>query len=415
MNSSRNPSSLWRDPSFVLYWLATATSVAGSAITAVVLPILVFQLTGSALNTALLASLEVIPYLLFGLLAGAVADRTKRKHLMIISDLINALLLVSIPVVAAFDSLTLPHIYMVAFLSAVSFVWGDAAHFGALPTLVGNERMVSANSIIMGTATTIGIIAPAVGAYLATQLGAANAISIDALSYALSAVAIGLVPKALSGVRTLTTTSPLQTISRDIKEGLRFLWQHDLIRTMTLLGFGVSFSGGAVFGLIVVYGVRVLGLANDDPRLGWFFTVAALGALLASFILPRLRFSAQRIYLVGLWLDVTLLGLFLLSSHLYLSLTLYGLWNAVHSLIIISGITLRQRLTPEPLQSRVNAAGRMIAWGGTPFGAAVAGILADAIDIRTALFLTGFAIFSSAVLALFSPLRRIESSAPKVQ
>lgn len=71
-------------------------------------------------------------------------------------------------------------------------------------------------------------------------------------------------------------------------------------------------------------------------------------------------------------------------------------WNATHSLIIINGISLRQRVTPERLQSRVNAAGRMIAWGGTPFGAAVAGLLADTFDIRTALFLTSIAIFISA-------------------
>jgi MFS family permease len=410
MDSSPHPSSLWRDRSFVLYWFATATSVAGSAITAVVLPILVFQLTGSALNTALLAGLEVIPYLLFGLLAGAVADRAKRKTLIVLSDVLNALLLASIPLAAAFGLLTLPHIYVVAFLSAVAFVWGDAAHFGALPTLVGGERITEANSIIVGTATTIGIVAPAIGAYLATRLGAANAISLDALSYALSAVTILLIPKALSGSRQTSTTSPLKTIRSDIKEGLTFLWNHKLVRTMTLLGFGVSFSGGAVFGLIVVFAVRVLGLGNDDPKLGWFFSAGAMGALLTSLVLPRLKFSPQRIYLVGIWLDVGLLVLFVLSNSFYLSLVLYCLWNAVHTLIIINGISLRQRVTPEPLQSRVNAAGRMIAWGGTPFGAVVAGVLADAYGVRVGLLVTALAVFIAAGLALVSPLRQAGSS-----
>jgi MFS family permease len=312
-------------------------------------------------------------------------------------------------VTAAFHALTLPHIYIAAFLSALAFVWNDAAHFGALPTLVGNERMVEANSIIMGAATTSSIVTPALGAWLTIHVGAANALALDAVSYALSAVIVLLIPKALSGLRDIPLpTSPIVTISTDIREGVTFLWQHTLIRTMTLLGFGVSFSGGALSGLIIVFAVRELALGGSDPRLGWFYTAGAVGAILTSFLLPKLRIEvpAHQIYLEGLWLDVLLLALFLHSSNFFMSLFLYCLWSTVHSLIIINGISERQRVTPEHLQSRVNAAGRMIARGGAPFGALVAGLLADSYDIRTALVLTTLAVFTSACLALFSPLQQ---------
>jgi MFS family permease len=74
---------LWHNRAFVLFWLGRTISLAGTAITSVVLPILIYQLTGSALQTSLLTTFNVLPYLIFGLFAGVVADRVNRKRLMV--------------------------------------------------------------------------------------------------------------------------------------------------------------------------------------------------------------------------------------------------------------------------------------------------------------------------------------------
>ncbi len=404
--------SLWRDRPFVLFWLGRIISISGSVLTSVVLPILVFQLTGSALRTALLATLNVLPYLVFGLFAGALADRVDRRRLMVSCDLINAVLLGSIPLSAALGLLTVGQIYLVALLSATAFVWFDAANFGALPILVGRARILQANSAIWSSSTLLEIIMPAVGGLLATTLGAANTISLDALSYLLSAVALTLIPRALSsaaqGSRTTGGDSSLiQRTWRDIAEGVRFIREHALVRTLTLLGFGVSFTGGAVNGLIVVFGVRALGLSSKDPRLGWLFTAGACGALLASLLLPPLtrRFAVERITLAGLFANLVSLLALITAPTLSTALVLYVVWEFFHSLIIINGISLRQMVTPEALLSRVNVTARMIAWGGTPFGAAVGGLLAENMDIRLAYLLMTVGIAISAILGWFSPLR----------
>lgn len=402
------PDSLWRDRAFVLFWLGRLISVAGSILTSVVLPILVFQLTGSALRTALLATFNVFPYLVFGLFAGVLADRVDRRRLMVLCDVINALLLASIPLAAAFEVLTVGHIYGVALLSATAFVWFDAANFGALPALVGRERILQANSAIWSSSTLVEIIMPAVAGLLATTLGAANTISLDALSYLLSAVALVLIPRALNNQRAMPSVEGLlQRTRRDIGEGVRFIWGHDLVRTLTLLGFGVSFTSGAVFSLIVVFGVRALGLADTDPRLGWLFTASAVGALLASLSLPYLtkRFAVQRITLWGLFANLLSLLLLIAAPTLTVALAIYLLWTFCNTLIVINGISLRQMVTPEPLLSRVNVTARMIAWGGSPFGAAVGGILAEALDIRTAYLVMTLGVTVSVILGWFSPLR----------
>lgn len=400
--------SLWRDRAFVLFCLGRIISITGSILTSVVLPILIFQLTGSALRTALLATFNVLPYLVFGLFAGVLADRTDRRRLMVVCDVMNAVLLGSIPLAAAFDLLTVGHIYVVALLSATAFVWFDAANFGALPALVGRKRILQANSAIWSSSTLVEILMPAVAGLLATTLGAANTISLDALSYLLSAVALALIPRALNSQRAVSQVEELlQRTRRDIGEGVRFIWGHALVRTLTLLGFGVSFTSGAVFSLIVVFGVRGLGLADTDPQLGWLFTASAVGALLASLSLPYLtkRFDVQHITLWGLFANLLMLLLLVMAPTLAIALVLYLLWTFCNTLIVINGISLRQMVTPEPLLSRVNVTARMIAWGGSPFGAAIGGILAEGMDIRTAYLVMTVGVAVSALLGWFSPLR----------
>lgn len=406
------PESLWRDRAFVLFWLARTVSIAGSKITAVVLPILVFQLTGSALKTALLTTLESAPYFVFGLFAGALADRVDRRRLMVACDLVSAALLGSIPLASLFDVLTLTQIYLVALLAMTAFVWFDAANFGALPALVGRERIVEANSALWSIFTIIGIVGPALGGLLAAAIGAAAAISLDAVSFVLSALLLALVPGAFNVARPAPPTagSLLRRTLEDIREGIHYLWRQRLVRALTLLGFGHSLTGGAVTGLLVVYGVQALELGEQDARLGWLYTAGAVGALSAGLLLPRLkrRYGVGPITLAGLLANLALLIGLALAPTLAVGLALLLLWNATYLLVIINGIALRQQVTPDHLQSRVNTTARMIAWGGAPFGAALGGLVAEAADIRTAYLVMALGVALSAVIGWFSPLRERE-------
>lgn len=401
--------SLWRERPFVLYWLARTVSVAGSTVTAVVLPLLVYRMTGSALATSLLAAIQVVPYLLFGLVAGAVADRFDRRRLMVGCDVTNAILLGTIPLAAGFGRLTVPHLYAVAILSATAFVWFDAANFGALPVLVGRNRLVAANSIVWSSETIVTIAGPSIGGLLAATLGPAQVVSIDALSYFASALILSLIPRAftLAHAERVASASAFQRVSADIREGLTFVWSNALVRTLTLLGFGVSFSGGAMIGLMIVYGVEGLGLAKDDGRLGLLFAAGGIGSLAATMLLPRLtsRFSVGRITLAGLVCDLAFLLLVALAPSLIIGLPLLFLWHGSYTLVVLNGITARQIATPHHLQSRVNATARMIAWGGTPFGAAIGGAVADVVGVRPAITIMALGVATSLVVGWLSPLR----------
>lgn len=400
---------LWRNRAFMLFWCGRTISFLGTVITSVLLPILIYRTTGSALQTSLLGAVEVVPYLCFGLFAGALADRVNRKAMMVICDLANAMLLGSIPLAALFHTLTIGQIFAIGLLAATTAVWFDAANFGAVPTLVGREYIIVANSYLTSTDNMALIVGPSLAGVLAAAFSPALAISFDAISYLLSALSLLLIARAFNTARQQSTVggSLVCKTFADIGEGLHFLLRQPLVRTMTLLGFGNSFTGGAVTSLLVVYGVQALHLSKSDARLGLLFTAGALGALCASLVLPHLikRVVVGRLMLITLCLTPLLLLGVALTSHIVVSLFLYGLWNACYSLTIINGISLRQLVTPDHLLSRVNATARMVAWGGTPFGAAIGGLLAQITTIRIAYLVMALGVTISAFMGWFSPLR----------
>ncbi len=333
---------LWRERSFQLLWLGQTTATARGQIRLVVLPVLMFQLTGSAAQTSLLLTVQAAPYLALGLVAGAVADRANRRVIMVRCDLASAAAMASIPAAAALGVLTPAQLYVAGAVTGTAFVWHDSALFGALPAIVGRDRAVSAYSILISASQVLQVSATAVAGVLIATIGARNALWIDAAGYGISAVLIGLVPRSLRGTGSPEARSA--GLSADIREGLRYVRRHPVIWPLTANGFGSGLAGGAVVGLVVVYGVRQLGLADDDARLGWLFTALAIGGLIAGIALPTLsrRVNQPYITLVGLTAKIALLVSIALVPTLAVSLVLLAAWGFASTLVIANGITLRQ-------------------------------------------------------------------------
>jgi MFS family permease len=166
----------------------TVISVPGSAITGVALPVLMYSLTGSAVYTGALTALTAAPYLVIGLLSGAMVDRMHRRTVMVVTDLVCAALLASVPIAAWFGVLTPVQLLVVAAASASVSVWFDAANFGALPTLVSRADLVRANSAIWSASTAGQIAAPSVAGVLIAVMGAPSTVALDAVSFVCSAL-----------------------------------------------------------------------------------------------------------------------------------------------------------------------------------------------------------------------------------
>ncbi len=328
---------------------------------------------------------------------------------MVGCNILQTVVLATVPIAAAVGVLGVEQVFVVAIVSATLFVWFDAANFGALPLIAGRDRLVEANAAVSGASSLIAVVGPAVTGVLAATIGPAYAIGLDAASYGLSAIALLLV-RAPFSTRHLDPASVEPLVRRlldDVREGLRFLWGHRLVRTLTLLGFGISFTGGAVTGLTVVYGVQALGLPDSGAGIGLLFSAAALGSLASSLLLPALnrRFATGSITLGGLTAAVVAVAALALVTNFAASLVFFFFWGAAQTLVIINAISLRQQVAPDHLQSRVNVSARMIAWGGMPFGAAVGGALAQVTSIEATYLAMALGVGISAAIGWFSPLR----------
>ncbi|MER7133530.1 MFS transporter [Streptosporangium saharense] len=387
------------------YLTARITSWAGSSITLVALPVLLYQRTGDAGLTGLLTAMEAVPYLLLGLPAGALADRWDRRRTLTFTSLLSALLVASIPLAAALGLLTTPHLFVVAAATSSSFVFFDAAAFGALPALVGREGVARATGVLMTWSTLVSLVGPALAGVLVAATGAATAMGVDALSYVAAALLLARLPPARSEPR------PRRDLRAEILDGVRYIRAHPVVGPLTFLGVGNSLAEGAVMGLLVVVAVERLGLGSADPAIGLLFAATAVGAMAAGLAVPRLRlrFGTPVISLTSLTAVGILLVVWALTEHLVAGLVVLAVWQAANSLVSLNGIIERQERTPDHLQGRVNTTARMIAWGGQPAGAALAGLLAELTSPRTALLATAAAVLLSLLLP---PARALARPAP---
>src|SRR5262245_60981030 len=130
---------------FWAFWTGQTISNLGNSITLFALPLLVFKLTGSALNLAITSVTEFLPYLLFGLVIGAWADRANRKRLMMATDIARALVIGALPLLDAFGVLSVWHIYAAGFISSTLAIGFNSAEFAAIPSLVSQDDLVTAN------------------------------------------------------------------------------------------------------------------------------------------------------------------------------------------------------------------------------------------------------------------------------
>ena len=393
---------------FRVFLAARAVSWAGTAMTMVALPVLVFQRSGSAALTGLVAALEAVPYLVLGLPAGALVDRWDQRRTLVLTSLISAAAMASVPLAELAGALTTAHVLLAAVTVSSAFVFFDAAGFGVLPAIVGREGLSAATGTMMSVSTAISLVGPAVGGVGVAVAGAPAVLALDGASYLLAAVLLARVRVPARAPEADVAGGRWSRTRRDVAEGLRYLWRQPTIRTLTLLGVGNSLTAGAVTGLVVVVATRRLGLPDDDPRIGLLFAAAAAGTLAVSLALPRIhaRWPVGTVTLAGLLANWLALLAWAATRDWRLALVVLAVLQAANTLVNVNGIVVRQALTPDRLQGRVNTTARMIAWGGTPFGALLGGVLADVAGVAAALLVMSLGVAVAFAAGRRTSLRR---------
>jgi MFS family permease len=402
---------LRRHRDFRRYWIAREVSIGGTLVTAVALPVLVYRLSGSPSLTALITVVEGLPYLMLGLFSGALSDRLDRRRVMVVADVVAALVIASVPLAWWLGTLTPWHALAAGFLSQAAFVFFDGAAFGALPAIVGRDRIGEANSAVWGVGSLLDLGIPMLAGLLLAFVHPAWLLGLDALSFALSAACVAGIRTRLSEQRTGRPPLRPRVLVAEVAEGLRFLWQHRGVRSQTVVGFLLSLSGAGFMSLSVPYADRLLGVGTSGWRFGLVFAAWGVGGILVAVLTPRLLrvFTPNRLAL--LWLPVAGVSgvVVAMTSTWQVAVAVMVVWGVSYQGVVLNSMTYRQQVTPEPLLGRVNTAGRMLSFGvGWTGGALGASALAGLIGLREALVAVVSVGLVAAVYGWLSPLRTID-------
>jgi hypothetical protein len=406
--SDARPDSVLRDGQFRRYLVSRLLSGAGNIVTLVVLPIIVYRTSGSASLTALVAACEAAPYLLFGLFSGALTDRWNRKKVMVRADILNTLVVASLPLADLFAEVTVPHVLVVAFLGPTIGVFFDGAVFGALPMLVGRDRIAEANSITWAAQSVVEMAAPSLVGLTLAFVHPAWLLGFDALTFAASAAFIAGIVRPTYDASRERAPLTVGLVFRDIREGLDYLVRHAGVRTFTIIGFLQCVGAGGFVALMVVWIDQRLGVGTAGLRFGLVFGAFSVGGLAASLALPVLvrRVAAARIALWASPVAAVFAVAVTMVSSWWVAALLLVLWGASYQLVVVNSITYRQQVAPEHLLGRVNTAGRMLAWGmGWTGGAFVAGALVGWLGLVPTLVALSLLHVLATVVAWTSPLR----------
>jgi MFS family permease len=350
-------------------------SVLGSAFSGFALPLLIFQLTHSPLSLAIATATFALPHLLFGLFIGAWVDRVDRKRLMIAVDILMALGLAVIPILALVHQLNVLWIYAVQFtVSSLGLVF-EQAEFTAIPSLVGDIDLVTANGRINASYQASEVAGPTIAGAIATVVSIPALLVIDSVSYLVSATTLATIKVGFN--RSTREAKRSTRILADIGDGLRYVWSHPVLRNISLMMMLFNLVNSTFYAQSVYYAKVRLHTSNFE--LGLFFAAGSVGAILFSLLAGKLRrrFSFSAVVIGCLALSGVFTVIFASIPWLWLALPFLLLREGALSLLNINTFSLRQAIVPDQMLGRVLSVAGVLAFSAMPLGSIAGGILIE--------------------------------------
>jgi MFS family permease len=354
---------------FWKYWTGQTISNLGSSITLFALPLLVYKRTGSALNLGITTAATFLPYLLFGLILGAWTDRVNRKLMMIGTDIGRALIVASIPLMAALGILTVWWIYLVAFIHATLTICFEAGQFAAIPSLVDRDDLVTANGRIQASYSGASVVGPLLAGVLVSVVPLAALMLIDALSFLVSSFSLALIWISFNTGEKRAPTS----IRSDVVEGLRYVLSHPVLRNISMMMALVNFVGSTTYAQLIFFAkVR---LQATDVQASLLYSAGSLGVVILALAAGPLRkhWSFSTVALGALMLEGMLTVIFSLLRWYWAAIALWTLIGGLGILFNINTSSLRQAIVPNHMLGRVISIASVLAWSAIPLGSLLGG------------------------------------------
>ena len=356
-------------------WLIASSwlSNLGDGIAIAAGPLLVASLTHDPLLVASAAFLQWLPPLVFGLLAGALADRLDRRLIIVTVDLLRAAVLVLLTLVIATDLVEIWIVLLAMFLLGTAEVFADNTAATLMPMLVHRDDLAVANSrLTTGFITVNQLAGPPIGAVLFAA-GHAVPFAAQAAVVALGAVLISRV--VLPPHRR--EVAPDTHLRHDIAEAFRWTLHNAAVRTLVTTIFVFNITFGAAWSVLVLYATQRLDMGPIG--FGLLTTVSAVGGLLGTLSYPWItrHVSLGNLMRVGLLFETFTMLALAITTHAWVAMCIFFVFGAHAFIWGTTSLTIRQRAVPSELQGRVGSVNLVGVFGGLVIGSGIGGVIAS--------------------------------------
>jgi MFS family permease len=370
METSSSSPSRGLSVDFWKFWAGQTISQLGSSFTLFATPLLIFKLTRSSVNLGIAMAANFVPYLLFGLVIGAWVDRLDRKRMMIAVDLGRAVVIAMIPLLSYLNLLQVWQVYVVGFVSSTLTIFFEAGEFAAIPSLVGQEDLITANGRIQASYSAAQVAGPLLAGLMLAVVKLETVFVVDAASFVVSAYSLGLVGVSFNRADSHRERA---TIRKDVAEGLRYVLRHPVLRNISAMMALFNFIAITTFTQLVLFSkVR---LQASDAEVGFLFSAGSAGVVLLGLLAGRIRKKLSfgpaalgSLMVIG-WLTVA----FAFNTIYWLALLLWGLAQGLGIFFNINTGSLRQAIVPNHLLGRIISIAGVLAWSAIPLGSLIGG------------------------------------------
>ena len=338
-----------------------------------------------------------LPWLLFSIFTGAIADRMDRRKLMIGADIVRMVIVGVLGASILLDAVAIWQLYVCAFLLGICETLHVNAAQAFIPAVVRQDQLLPANArFASAQIVSTQFIGPPLGV---AMFNAAHALPFvaDAVTFAGSAGLIAAIPDEHA------VEKPTTRFRDDVLDGLRYLRDHKALRRLTEILAFVNFFYFAAISLLVLYNDEILG--GSDITFTALSVSAAVGTVISRFFIQRLAGAkgTTTTMVISMWLWAIATTVMALTSNSSIAIASNAVLGIGTGLWLSLNTTLRQQLTPSRMLGRMNAASRTVSWGIVPFGAAFGGFAARFLGLRgpfilSAISMVGYAIIGRRLL-----------------
>jgi MFS family permease len=367
-------------------------------------PLLVVSQTRDPFLIALATLLQRLPWLVFGLHAGVIADRYDRRRIIVVANAARAAVLGVLAITIVTDAVSVTVVLVAMTLLGTAEVFVDTTSQTLLPMLVRKEDLGVANSRLMFGRITINRLGgPALGALL---FAAGMAVP-----FVLQAVCVAFAANIVWSI-VLDRPAPPETPASamtEIKEGLRWVWDHPAIRTLTVTIFAFNITFGAVWAILVLYSVERLGLG--DIGFGLLTSFGAAGGVVVALTYGRIegRLGPANIMRIGLTIEVLMHLTFAINTSPLVAFGVFFVFGMHEAAWGTTSTTIRQRVVPREFQGRVSSVNGVGVFSTLVVGALLGGLIASRWGV-TGPFWFGFVGSSITLIAIWRQLGAIATT-----